>query len=130
MTEPIRFDDFIPGAIMGEATEVFTAALAGSWNQIFGPGQQGGAQAASLAVVLMMRSYLRVVAPRPPGNVHTRQRFTLQRAPRLDESVTTQITCIGKELRRDRRYVELVAKGRDTFGRPVYEGTMTLIWAA
>ncbi len=129
---PVLFDDFCPGAVMGQATEVFEPVLGHRWQQIFGSGADGadGAEAASLAVVMMMRAYLSVVVPRPPGNVHARQRFTLERLPARGEPVTTVIRCLGKELRRERRYVELEARGMDALGALVYQGTMTLIWAA
>jgi hypothetical protein len=40
------------------------------------------------------------------------------------------VSCATKELRRDRRYVELDVRGFDDAQRPVYDGRMTLIWAA
>ena len=130
MIQPILFEHFQPGAVIGETTEVFSPQLADRWHQIFGNAQQTRAQGASLAVVMMMRAYLAVVSPRPPGNVHARQRFTLQRLPEQGESVTTRITCLSKELRRERRYVELEAHGRNASGAPMYRASMTLIWAA
>ena len=130
MSQTILFEHFQPGVVMGETTEIFSAQLADRWHQIFGNAQQTRARGAGLAVVMMMRAYLAVVTPRPPGNVHARQRFALQRAPEHGEPVTTRITCVSKELRRERRYVELEAHGRDATGAPMYHASMTLIWAA
>jgi len=130
----ITFDDFVPGALLGERTELVSDALAGPWQRIFGTrpedGAAGGAEAASLAVVLMMRAYLAVVAPRPPGNVHARQAFSLQAPPRRGEAVRSVVTCLDKELRRGRRYVELQVQGSGDGGRPLYSARLSLIWAA
>jgi hypothetical protein len=134
MTKPITFDDFRPGAVMGEKVEVFDPALAQRWRRIFGDrpgdGAGAGAEGASMAVVMMMRAYLGIVTPRPPGNVHARQRFSLEGTPREGEAIRTVVTCVSRELKRDRRYVELQARGTGEGGRAIYGGRMTLIWAA
>jgi hypothetical protein len=134
MSGPITFADFVPGAVMGETTLVFEPALAQAWQSIFGDtpadGAGGAAEGASLAVVMMMRAYLSVVAPRPPGNVHARQRLRLSDTPRGGESIRTVVTCVAKEIRRERRYVALRACGTGDGGRAVYDGHMTLVWAA
>ena len=93
-------------------------------------GANGATEGASLAVVMMMRTYLNVVAPRPPGNVHARQRFSLESTPRQGEAIRTVIACVERELKRERRYVELQAWGTGEGGRSIYTGRMTLIWAA
>lgn len=131
MSAVITFEDFRPGMIMGEHVEVYDRELARRWQAIFGAdGSNGPAEGASLAVVMMMRAYLEVVTPRPPGNVHARQRFLLESVPREGEAIRTVIACTGKELKRERRYVDLEARGTGEAGRPLYTGRMALIWAA
>lgn len=130
----ITFEDFEPGTVLGESAEVFESALAQGWRDIFGDrpedGAAGAAEGAGIAVVMMMRAYLAVVAPRPPGNIHAGQQFTLAAAPRIGEQLRTVVSCVGKELKRGRRHVVLRAEGTGDGGRPVYTGCMTLIWAA
>ena len=127
----IVFDDFEPGAILGETAEAFDPGLAESWQRIFGaPSPGASAMGAGIAVVLMMRAYLAVVAPRPPGNIHARQRFQLAGMPRPGERIRTVVTCAGKEMKRGRPHVELATEGTGEGGRPIYTGRMTLIWAA
>lgn len=130
MSGPILFDDFRPGAVMGESVQTLSPALAERWRRIFGDDAGDGAEAAGLLVVSMMRAYLAVVAPRPPGNVHARQRLRLQELPRSGEAVRHVVRCLGKELRRERRYVDLELVGTGAEGRTLYTGTMSLIWAA
>lgn len=134
MSRPLLFDDFVPGRVLGEQVERYGDDLAARWQRLFGrppaDDADGGAEAASAALVLMMRAYLGVVAPRPPGNVHARQHFALDALPRRGEAVRTVVACAGKELRRGRRYVELQADGSGDGGRAIYRGRLTLIWAA
>ena len=134
MSRAILFDDFVPGAVLGAATQVCEPALAECWQRIYGSdpalGANGAAEAASLAVVMMMRAYFEVVTPRPPGNIHARQRLTLDGLPRAGESIRTVVSCRARELRRERRHVELALDGRGDGGRAIYRGIITLIWAA
>lgn len=134
MSEVITFDTFEPGTVMGESVVRYDEASAGRWQAIFGgttdAGAGGAAEAAGMAVAMMMRGYLNVVTPRPPGNVHARQQFSLHNLPHAGEAICTTVSCVHKELRRERRYVELEAIGTGTGGRPIYTGRMTLIWAA
>lgn len=131
---PILFDDFRPGAVMGEQVQVYDAQQAQRWQAIFGDqpqdGANGFAEGASMAVVNMMRAFLHVVTPRPPGNVHAKQQLRMQAIPQQGEAIRVTVQCAGKEMRRERRYVELKVQGTGTQGRPLFEGLITLIWAA
>jgi hypothetical protein len=134
MKAVVTYDDFVPGQILGETTESFDPALTDGWQRIFGArpedGAGGAAEGAGIAVVMMMRAYLAVVTPRPPGNIHGRQAFALVDAPRLGERIRTVVTCVDKQIKRDRRQVELQTQGTGEGGRLICTGRMTLIWAA
>ena len=131
---PILFDDFVPGALMGERVETYDAGQARRWQAIFGDGPQdganGAAEGASMAVVNMMRAYLNVVAPRPPGNVHARQQLRLHSVPCCGEAIRVSVHCVRKEMRRERRYVDLQVQGVGRAGRVLFDGVIGLIWAA
>jgi len=131
MNRPITFDDFQPGAVIGEAEQTYDAALSERWQRIFGNDPADGpAENASLATVMMMRAYLAVVTPRPPGNVHARQRLSLKSLPRPGETIRNVVSCLTKEMRRGRRYVDLAVTGQGSDGHVIYDATLTLIWAA
>jgi hypothetical protein len=141
VSAPILFEDFKPGSTMGETSLVYGADLANQWERIFGAAPDTAdqvadraadqaAKGASIATVMMMRAYMSVVSPRPPGNVHARQHLVLDDVPVQGEKVLVEISCVGKELRRGRRYVDLQVTGTGEGGRPLYRGLMNLIWAA
>jgi hypothetical protein len=133
-TAPILFEDFQPGALMGECVQVYDAGQARRWQAIFGSqpedGADGPVEGACMAVVNMMRAYLDVVAPRPPGNVHAKQKLRMHGVPVQGESMRVTVVCAGKEMRRERRYVELQVSGAGEGGRKLFDGLITLIWAA
>lgn len=134
MSEVITFETFQPGTVMGESVVNYDESSARRWQAVFGgtaeAGAGGAAEAAGMAVAMMMRGYLDVVAPRPPGNVHARQQFSLHNLPHAGEAIRSTLACVRKELKRERRYIDLEATGTGAGGRPIYTGRMTLIWAA
>lgn len=131
MNQVILWEHFEPGVELGAITQVFEPSLAEGWRSIFGESDAGvRAEGAGIAMAMMMRGYLGVVAPRPPGNVHARQRFTLDAPPAPGESIRTVVTCLSKEFKRERRYLDLEVRGTGEAGRSIYAGVLTLIWAA
>lgn len=130
---PILFDDFVPARSLGCCELDYDDALAQGWRRIFGgdgPGSGSQAEAASAAVILMMRAYLALVSPRPPGNIQAKQSIVFASLPGAGDRLRIAIDCHAKEIKRDRRYVELLARGHKQDGAPVFQGMLTLIWAA
>ncbi len=82
-----------------------------------------------MATVLMMRAYLHVVAHRPPGGVHARQKLELTASPRDNEPVITVVWCDSKEIRRERRFVHLGFRATGEGGRQLFTGLITVVWA-
>ncbi len=134
--EPTRFwlfDDFVAGREVGTRTEALDDALLQQLRAVYGSAAHGtmsSAESAALAMVLMMRAYIAIVAPRPPGNGHARQRFRLETQPSMDELLRITVLCHGKEVHRERRYVDFQAIGTGRGGRSIFTGMLTLIWAA
>lgn len=127
---PFLFDDFSAGALLGSHQMVYDDALVDHWQRIFGSAPMPQAQAASLAVVIMMRAFLAVVSPRPPGNIHAKQLLRFSRLPTPGDQITTTIRCRSKDIRRGRRYVELEANACRQGGGFLFQGVLTLVWAA
>ncbi len=128
--KPILFDDFVPGALMGERDEVYDAQQAARWQALFSSQGSDAAEAASMAVVNMMRGYLNLVTPRPPGNMHARQRLHMRNLPEPGETIRIAVRCLSKEVRRERKYVELQVSGAGQQGRALFDAQLSLIWAA
>ena len=127
----IVFADFVPGKTMGSLTETPDDEQLAQWKKLY-PWDvpQDGNLPDGMATVLMMRAYLDVISPRPPGNIHTRQHMRLFAPILPGEAVTTTITCTSKEMAGERRKLALTAEGHGPEGRAIYSGTLTLYWAA
>src|SRR5690606_41824457 len=79
MTDVLTYDSFTPGTELGHWEESVDAGLIATWESLFGDNEQDRpARQTGLCVALMMRAFLKVVAPRPPGNIHARQIMTLE----------------------------------------------------
>ena len=81
------------------------------------------------AAKAVMRAYLAVVSPRPPGNIQARQRFQVHGLPRAGETVRSEVRCLDKQVKRERFYVDLQVQGSGDDGRVLYTAVMSLIWA-
>lgn len=131
MAEVLTFDSFRPGASMGRTTETIGAEVMDSWQRLYPwDAAPAGELPSGFATVLLMRAYMRILTPRPPGNIHVRQRLELLAGIAPREEVTTELECVSKELKRERRYVELACRASGEAGRPLFDGRMTIIWAA
>lgn len=127
---PLYFDDIEPAVALGTHIDVYDQTMSDRWCYIYAVDAGSHAEQASISLVLAMRALLSVVVPRPPGNVHARQRMTLCALPVLGEMVRSEVTCIRKEIKRERRYVDFAVKGFGEDGRSLYEAEMSIIWAA
>lgn len=134
MKKPMLYADLVPDVVIGKHTDLFSKEMSDQWNFIFktSPGDASGhaSEGASMAVVLAMRALLTVVSPRPPGNIHARQKFKHHALPRLNETIHSEVKCTRKEIKRERRYVDFQVIGTGEDGHLIYEAQMSLIWAA
>lgn len=120
---------FEPGRVMGQSRAVFDAAQLEAWRELFPEDDAPGVMPQGMVAVIAMRAYAEVVQPRPPGNIHAAQRFELHRLPHVGETLTTTITCVEKEIRKERRRVTLQMDCAGS-GGPAFRGRMTVLWAA
>ena len=125
----ITFDSFVPGQVMGSSASVLEVEQLRAWRALFPEDDLDGAMPHGMVAAIAMRAYAQVVQPRPPGNVHAAQHFDLFRLPREGEVLTTRVTCLAKEIRKDRRRVTLQMDCTGTEG-PAFRGRMTVLWAA
>lgn len=130
-SDMLTFDRFVVGGAFGPSTETPDPALISTWRRLYPDDQiPEGCFPPGMATVLMMRAYMHLLAPRPPGNIHAGQKMVLGDPVRIGDSVTTRIVCTDKAMRRDRRFVTVRATGMNQDGRVCFEGDLTLIWAA
>lgn len=133
----ILFEDLVPGQEMGQYTLKYDEKFVHGWQHIAGsspetqiPARQSRAQAASVSLMLMMRAFLIVVRPRPPGNIHARQSLSFCGLPAVGDELSVSVTCLAKKMHKGRRYVEFAVQAVNQRQEPTFQGMLTLIWAA
>ena len=131
MSETLTFDRFQVGTSFDSWTETPSEQMLASWEKLYGDAATASGELPSgIATVLMMRAYMHRVGPRPPGNIHARQQMSMKRPICKGDTITTVLSCVSKEMRKERRYVTLEATAHNQRGEPCFSGVMTLIWAA
>lgn len=124
------YDSYTPGAFIGERDYLFDKAALDQWLALFPEDAGGERMPPGMMAVVAIRAYSDILLPRPPGNVHAAQIFTLHRPPRLGARLTTRLSCLSKELKGERRWVRFRSETADADGRVAFTGDMTVIWAA
>jgi hypothetical protein len=124
------FDGFAVGEVLGEHSLLLGENEMTEWEWLFPNSVSGGIVPPGFVAVVTMRSFLSVVTPRPPGNVHGSQRFELHRLPTVGEMLATRVTCAAKEVRRERKWVDFTTQTLGDRGQLCFEGRMSIAWAA
>lgn len=127
----MTFDTFAPGHCFGSVPVTLDHRLWSNWTRLY-PDDASCApeMPEGMTAVLVMKAYMELVAPRPPGNVHASQSFEVTRLPTIGQTVTTSVTCTGKELRSGRRWIDLATDSHGADGEHLFKGRMRMIWAA
>jgi len=127
----LTFETFEPGRVYGRHTETLGESLLERWRALYPWDRPApGTVPPAVATVLTMRAYMLALQPRPPGNVHAGTTMRILAPLVLGSRVTTEVRCIGKELRRDRRFVDIGSRCLDEHGTELAVATMRLIWGA
>jgi acyl dehydratase len=81
--------------------------------------------------VIVMRAHSAIVSPRPPGNIHVGQRFTVHAPIELGQDLRATVTCREKRISGTRKIVIFSVGIADAAsGEPLLEGVNTMFWAA
>src|SRR3546814_13419151 len=72
---------------------------------------------------------MQIISARPPGNVHGEQSFEIERLPAIGATVVTDLACVAKEIKRERRWLTFATRTRDEDGSPLFTGVMKIAWA-
>ena len=101
----LTYDDFEAGRSLGQAEFPLDGAVLDRWRRLFPNDELDGLMPHGMVAVVSMRAFFEVVPERPPGNIHAAQLFDMLRLPRSGETLTTRVSCLAKEIRRERKRV-------------------------
>ncbi len=127
MSKVLTFDDFQVGHEIGTREMVVTDDARDHLGKAF-PDMGGGDGRVEMTIAMMMRAYISIISPRPPGNIHAGQTLTLGRLLAPGDRFMARARCIAKERKKGQPWI--------TFGltltsdsEMVVEGEMSFLWA-
>jgi hypothetical protein len=123
------FETFEPGKLIGRRNMVLGRDLVEQWLTLFPADRDGDAMPPGMMAAVYIRAYSDILVPRPPGNVHGQQLFTVNSMPKIGDELVTELSCKGKELKGDRRWVRFGSETRRADGELMFSGLMTTLWA-
>jgi acyl dehydratase len=122
------FDDFQPGSALSRVSIALDAERLDNWTAIYGRSRMSDRVPSGMLVAAMMEAYLKAVQPRPPGNIHMSQKLIFKSGANAGDQLDAEVSCIGKELRKERRWVTFGVTLRNG-PRDVLRGEIRTIWA-
>lgn len=127
------FDDIQPGAHLGRMEFDLAPQTIADWRNLFPAGaeeEDARLIPAGFIAIIAMRAYSQACPIRPPGNIHGEQSYEIIRLPEIGSRVVTDVTCTGKEVKRERRWVTLETRTHAAPGdEPLFNGVMRVAWS-
>lgn len=119
-----------PGKIYGTKEFVVDEAVVSKWRSVYPEDNDPGVMPAGMLAMIVIDAVLTHNAPRPPGGVHGGQTFNVIRMPVIGETLLTEVKCLDKEIKKDRKWVRALTTTRvKTTGEVVLTGIMTSLVA-
>ncbi|MBI5907345.1 MAG: MaoC family dehydratase [Burkholderiales bacterium] len=124
------FDHYEPGKVYGVKEFTVDEAVVAKWRTVYPGDNDPGVMPAGMLAMIVVDAVLTHNAPRPPGGVHGGQTFEVNRMPRIGETLLTEVKCLDKEIKKNRKWVRALTttRSKDT-GEVVLTGIMTTLVA-
>lgn len=102
-----NYDHYEPGKKYGTKSFDATPDLIDKWRTVYPDDNASDVIPAGMLAMIVVDAVLTCNAPRPPGGVHAGQSFEIQRLPRIGERLATEVVCISKEIKNNRKWVKV-----------------------
>jgi acyl dehydratase len=129
------YDHYEVDKVYGEREFVVSEEVLSKWRTAY-PGDYAGDEAnehapAGMLSMIIIDAIIALNSPRPPGGVHAGQTYEVTRWPKAGETLITEVRCLSKEIRNERRWVKVRTTTRSAAdGELLFAGTMTTLVAA
>lgn len=129
--QPIfNYDHYQPGQYYGARDFAVDAARVAQWRSVYPNDDDAGVMPAGMLAMIVIDAVLTLNSPRPPGGVHGGQSFDVQRMPRIGETLRTEVWCLDKEIKKERKWVRVRSETRHVgSGELLFTGIMTSLVA-
>ena len=125
-----NYDHFEGGKKYGSDSFTVDRDQIDKWLSVYPDDDNGDLMPPGMIAMIQIQCYMACITPRPKGNVHGSQVFDLRRMPKVSETLTTDVECTKKEIRKGRKWVETTYTTRGDEGDVVFTGVMTTLVAA
>lgn len=132
MSAPVLFNyaHYQPGQYYGARDFAVDAARVAQWRSVYPNDDDAGVMPAGMLAMIVIDAVLTLNSPRPPGGVHGGQSFDVQRMPRIGETLRTEVWCLDKEIKKERKWVRVRSETRHVgSGELLFTGIMTSLVA-
>lgn len=124
------YDHYEPGKVYGVREFVVSDAVLAKWRSVYPDDDTADDVPAGMLAMIVVDAVLTYNAPRPPGGVHAGQTFEVRRLPRVGETLLTEVKCLDKEIRNNRKWARaLTTTVSKDKGDVVLTGVMTTLVA-
>lgn len=129
MNNLLTFESIKIGEPIGTERLILSKELVEEWYRIYRPGQPAEQVTTGFLMAIMMRGYIKIVSPRPLGNIQSRHCITFQEKARIGDRIEITLACTAKSLQNDRRWVTFSGSmNKDLY--PILKVEMDFLWAA
>lgn len=119
-----------PGRHYGARDFAVDETTVAKWRSVYPNDSDPGVMPAGMLAMIVIDAVLTLNAPRPPGGVHGGQTFDIRRMPRIGETIRTDVWCLDKEIKKDRKWVRVRSETRVIGSNELlFTGVMTTLVA-
>ena len=132
MTASPVFDyaHYEPGRHYGSRDFAVDTATIAKWRDVYPNDADPGVMPGGMLAMIVIDAVLTLNSPRPPGGVHGGQTFDIRRMPRIGETLRTEVSCLDKEIKKERKWVRVRTETREVgSGELLFTGVMTTLVA-
>ncbi|HRH86616.1 MAG TPA: MaoC family dehydratase [Rubrivivax sp.] len=125
-----NYAHYEPGKHYGSRDFAVDESTIAKWRGVYPNDADPGVMPGGMLAMIVIDAVLTLNAPRPPGGVHGGQTFDVRRMPRIGETLRTDVWCLDKEIKKDRKWVRVRSETRAVGSNDLlFTGVMTTLVA-
>ncbi|MBI5255831.1 MAG: MaoC family dehydratase [Burkholderiales bacterium] len=125
-----NYAHYEPGEHYGARDFAVDETTVSKWRSVYPHDDDPGVMPAGMLAMIVIDAVLTLNAPRPPGGVHGGQTFDVRRMPRIGETLRTDVWCLDKEIKKERKWVRVRSETRAVGSNELlFTGVMTTLVA-
>ena len=123
------YDTYEAGRTYGISAYDVSGEICRKWRDLYGKSEKEDPDSAPLGIITLIQQEAmnQILIPRTLGNVQATQVFDIETLPAVGTTVYTEVSCLSKEFRKQRRWVQLAFRTRDAAGGLLFRSRNLII---